>query len=293
MVKKRKKRWGDRADGRRLRSIDPFNALMPFIFKTRNTSSNSFADSIEISEVEKYLREKRRKGYPGMGYMHLFIASYIRVASQYPGVNRFISGQRVFARYKIEFVMIVKKGLRVDAPETTIKVAFSPSDTIFDVYEKVNFEVKKVREEIESNATVVIAKAFMKLPRIIIKFLIRMLEITDYFGIMPKFILNASPFHSSIFFTDLGSIGLPPVFHHLYDFGNMPVFIALGTKKRVYELNSKGEVIPRKYIDYKMVMDERVVDGFYFSQAIKLFKSLIKKPYILDKPPETVVEDID
>ena len=293
MEKKRRKRWGDRSDGRLLRSLDPINAIMPFFLKTRNSSSNSFEDSVEITEVEQYLRKKRLEGYPGLGYLHLFIASYIRVASQYPGVNRFISGQRIFARHKIVFAMVVKKGMSADSPESSIKVEFSPRDTIFDVYDKLNCEIKKAREERESNAALLVAKALMKLPRIMIKFGIFALEFMDYFGVMPKLILNASPFHGSIFFTNLGSIGLPPVYHHLYDFGNMPIFIAIGVKRKSYEMNAKGEVMARKYIDYKMVMDERVCDGFYFSQAMKYFNSLIRKPHVLDEPPDKVVEDID
>ena len=293
MEKKSKRRWGDRSDGRRIRSQEPINALMPFIFKTINTSSNSFADAIEITEVEKYLREKRLNGYPGMGYLHLFIAVYIRVASQYPGINRFISGQRLFARNNIEFVMTVKKGLSTEAPETTIKVAFSPENTIFDVYKRVNEEIEKVKNEIESNAALVLARAFLKLPRVILKFVISFLEFLDYFGLMPKTLLEVSPFHGSLFITDLGSIGLPPVFHHLYDFGNMPLFIAFGVKRKVNELGKNGAVAERKYIDYTLVMDERVCDGFYFSQVIRLFRSLIRNPFSLDNPPESIVEDID
>ena len=293
MEKKRKRRWGDRYDGRRIRTLDPINALMPFIFKTINTSSNSFANSVEISQVEKYLREKRLDKYPGIGYLHFFIATYIRVASEYPGVNRFISGQRLFARYNIAFVMTVKKGMSVDAPETTIKINFSPKDTIFDVYNKLNAEVKKAREERESIAALIIAKSFLKLPRIILKSLISILECLDYFGLMPKTILDASPFHGSLFVTDLGSIGLPPVFHHLYDFGNMPLFIAFGAKRKTREINNDGEIIVRKYIDYTFVMDERVCDGFYFSQSMKLFKSIFRNPTVLDKSPDKIVEDID
>jgi len=114
----------------------------------------------------------------------------------------------------------------------------------------------------------------------------------DYFGLMPKALIKASPFHGSIVITDLGSIGLPALYHHLYDFGNIPVFIALGAKRKAYELRPDGTVVLRKYIDYKFVADERVVDGFYFSQAFRLFKSILKHPEKLDEPPETVVEDV-
>ena len=200
----RKRRFGDRSDGRRLRTLDPINAMIPFIMKTRNDASNLFSDSVEISETERYLRAKRLGGYPGMGMLHLFVATYIRTASEYPGINRFVSGQRLFARERIVFVLAIKKEMRADAPETTIKINFELTDTIFDVYYKLNEEVERVKNEHVNTDTDAFANALIKLPRLILRSLIRLLEFMDYFGIMPKAIIKASPFHGSLIITDLG-----------------------------------------------------------------------------------------
>jgi len=289
----RKRRIGDRREGRRLRTLDPINAMIPFIMRQRNDASQYFHDSLEITEMERYLRSKRINGFQGMGLLHAFIAMYIRTASMYPSINRFVSGQRVFARNNIEFVMVVKKELRIDAPETSIKVTFDPRDTIDDVYYKINEEIDKIRKKGEDTDTDDVARALIRLPRLILRATVSFLEFLDYFGRLPKAILKASPFHGSVIVTDLGSIGLPPLYHHLYNFGNIPLFVALGAKRKARELGADGAMIERKYLDYKMVMDERCCDGFYFSQAIKLFRSIMRKPQILDEPPETVVEDID
>jgi len=261
--------------------------------KKKNDANNFLSDSIEISEIEKYLRNKRINGYPGIGILHLFIAAYIRVVSQYPGVNRFVSGQRIFARHEIEYLMTIKKEMKVDAEETTVKMSFTPWDTIDDVYRKFNAEVEKVRNAGEDTGTDDAANMLMKFPRLILKFIICFLGILDYFGRVPKSLIEASPFHGSMIITDLGSIGSPALYHHLYNFGNIPVFIAIGTKQKRLELNADGSVAERKYVEYKCVMDERIVDGFYFSQVVKYFKTLLKKPQVLEEPPETVVEDID
>jgi len=293
MSSSKKKRFGDRSDGRRLRTLDPINAMMPFIMKTRNDANNLFSDSVEITETERYLRQKRINGYPGMGLLHLFIATYIRTASQYPAINRFISGQRIYARHNIEFAMVIKKEMRADAPETSIKVIFDLSDTIYDVYRKLNEEIKKVKDEGENTDIDGLAKALIKIPRPILRLAIKSLEILDYFGIMPKSILKASPFHGTLLITDLGSMGLPAIYHHLYNFGNMPAFIAFGAKRKAREIRQDGSIADRKYIDYKLVMDERCCDGFLFSQAFRLFRSILNDPNVLDIPPEQVIEDID
>jgi len=289
----RKRRIGDRRDGRRLRTLDPYNAMTPFIMKKKSDASNYFSEVFEVTRVESFLRKKRKEGYPGMGMLHMFIATYIRTSSQFPAINRFCSGQRVYARENVEFMMTIKKQLKMDAPETSIKVSFGRNETINDVYHKLNAEINKVKNEGTATSADNIAAALIKLPRVILRFTVSFLEFLDYFGLMPQFIINASPFHGSVIITDLGSIGLPALYHHLYNFGNLPVFIAIGPKRRVYELNDEGKVELRKYIDGKLVVDERICDGFYFSQGFKFFKSMFRNPEVLDSPPEQVIEDIE
>jgi hypothetical protein len=189
--------------------------------------------------------------------------------------------------------MMIKKEMKATASETSIKVIFDSRDTIFDVFNKLNAEIDKVKKEGDATDTDDAAKAFMKLPRPILKFVVFFFTKLDYFGLLPKTLAKASPFHGSVVVTDLGSIGMPAIYHHLYNFGNIPIFIAIGAKRKTYEPSPDGIVEQRKYMDYKFTVDERICDGFYFSQAFRLFKSVLQQPEILDKPPKTVVEDID
>jgi len=115
----------------------------------------------------------------------------------------------------------------------------------------------------------------------------------DYFGLLPKFLIDLSPFHGSLFITSMASLGIPPIYHHLYDFGTLPVFCAFGAKNTKREIQKDGSIKETKYIDYTVVSDERICDGFYYASALKLMKVYMKRPQVLDKPPETVVEDIE
>jgi len=267
--------------------------MTPFIMKEKSDASNYFTELIDVTETERFLRKKRIDGYPGLGMLHVFIATFIRTASQYPAINRFCSGQRIFARENVEFMMTIKKQLRTDAVETSIKIAFDKRATIMDVYNRLNEEINKVRNDGEETSTDTLAATFVKLPRVLLRFTVSLFHFLDYFGILPKVIINASPFHGSVIITDMGSIGLPAIYHHLYNFGNLPIFIALGAKRKIHEINADGKVSTRKYIDFKLVVDERICDGFYFSQAFKLFKSLLKNPEELVTPPQEVIEDIE
>ena len=287
-----RRRTGDRNDGRLLRSLSGFELFIPYIMPTRNDALNYFSENVEITEADRWLREQRVKGYRGIGFLHVLIAAYIRAVSKYPAMNRFIAGRHYFARNDIEVVMTVKKAMELGAPETTIKVHFNPSDTIYDVYQKVNEQVESVKDVQAENGTDNFANTLKRLPRPIFRFVIWILKVMDYFGWIPKDLLEVSPFHGSMVITDLGSLGVKPVFHHIYNFGTVPVFLAFGSKRKSYEVTRTGTVTKTKYIDFNITLDERICDGHYMASAVKYFKTLVADPAALAIPPEEVNEDV-
>lgn len=292
MASNYKRRAGDRVDGRRLRSLNGFTNFIPFIMPKRNDALNLYEESFEISEADRWFRKQRVSGYKGMGMLHLLIAAYVRCCAYLPGLNRFVVGKRVYAHNDIEVVMTVKRELVVNAPETTIKVVFKPTDTIYDVYNKMNAAIADIKDNDEDNGTEAFANKFAAMPRFVISIFMWLVRVGDYFGWLPKKLLDVSPFHGSMIITDLGSLGIGPVFHHIYNFGTLPVFIAFGAKRHVYELDRHGNSVSHKYVDVKMVLDERIVDGHYFAAVFKLFNRLVSDPSQLEIPPERVNEDI-
>jgi len=287
-----KRRFGDRKDGRLIRTYPAYNKLEPYVMKSRNDASNYFSDAIEVTEIDRWLREKRAEGYKGMGMLHLFLAAYVRTVAYRPALNRFVSGQRVYSRHEIEAVMTIKRTLTDDSEETSIKVKFLPSDTVFDIYRKINEKIDEVKASDKSNGTDKLAETFMRFPRIIINGLVGIVKMLDYFGILPSSIMDFSPFHGSMIVTDLGSIGIPPVHHHLYNIGNLPLFLAFGAKRHTVELDASGHPVERKYIDYNVTTDERICDGFYHAGSFKYLKYYLRNPRLLEAPPEKVVQDI-
>ncbi len=286
--------WGDRTDGRRIRTEPPMNQVSPYIMVTRNTSTNYFTEAFEITHVERYIRQKRREGLTNFGLTHVLLASYCRAVAKYPKLNRFIGGQKIYSRGNdIQFCMTIKKEMTSDSPETVIKVHLSPYDTAEDIYNKINIKVEEVKNTpLDSNFDAT-AHALMLIPGVFLKFVVWLLRTLDYFGLLPRFLLEVSPFHGSVFFTSMGSLGIPPIYHHLYDFGNLPLFGSFGCKRRALEILEDGSVVQRKYLDCKFTMDERICDGFYYAAFFKQFKRIIYHPEVLDNPPEEVLSDID
>ncbi|WP_300639603.1 hypothetical protein [uncultured Oscillibacter sp.] len=286
------RRFGDRNDGRRLRTLSPIFAVSPFIMKTRNTSQNLIADHFEVTAADRYIAEKRQAGWKGFGILHVILAAYIRTCARYPGLNRFIAGQRAYSRDRvIEINMTVKKEMSTDSPDTVIKVTFDPADTAETVFRRFNEKVQEAKQTPLDSSFDKLAGALNLVPGLLLRGLVALLQAGDSFGLLPRWLTRLSPFHGSLFITSMASLGIPPIHHHLYDFGNVPVFCAFGRKRRVYEVKRDGSVALRKYVDCTFVTDERIVDGFYYAAAIRYLHGLLADPWQLDRPPEIVNRD--
>jgi len=293
MAAARRRRMGDRKEGRLLRSLPGFSKFIPFIMPQRNDRLIHYEESFEVTELDRCLRKLRVEGYPGIGMLHFLIAAYVRGLSMLPGANRFVAGRRIYARNNIEIIMTVKRSLSVGATETTIKVVFEPTDTILDVYRKMNEAIDEVKSSDEGSGSEDFADLAAKFPRFLLRFAIAVLRMLDYFGWIPQSLLNVSPFHGSMIITDLGSLRIGPVYHHIYNFGTVPCFIAFGAKRHAYELNRRGEMEDNKYLDCKFVLDEGIVDGHYWAQFLLAYRYMFQHPDILVTPPSRVVEDVD
>ena len=279
-------------EGRKIKSLPPMNVVGVHFMPNRNGSSNQFSTSIDITETDKYLHELRKSGMPGLGLMHVLLAAYVQTVAKYPGINRFIRGQKIYARNSIEMCLTIIKDMSLDAQESVIKIPASPNATIKEIYTTINELVEKNRVEGDSNSMDVAARLLTFMPSIFLKFTVSAIRGLDFFGLLPRFITKISPFHSSMFITNLGSLGIPPVFHHLYDFGNIPLFLSMGMKRTEYVLKKDGTTEKRKFIDITIVCDERICDGHYYATAFKNLKRLAEKAWLMEEAPIEVISDI-
>ena len=284
---------GDRYDGRLIRSLDAFYKIIPFIMKKREDAQVYFNDKVEIDNTEAYIRAQNAYSNNKIGFLHVVIAAVVRTISQKPGLNRFVAGQRIFARNEILISLSIKKELNETSSETVIKMKFSPTDTIHDIVDKVNTAVVENKKNDTENGTDKTANLFMMCPRFLVNFLVGIIKFLDYYGIMPKVINKVSPFHTSIYITDLGSLGIKPVYHHIYNFGTTSCFISFGKKEKEKVINKENHIVEKRFVELKVVVDERICDGHYYAGAIKLLKKLIQNPERLEVPPKNVIKDID
>ena len=268
------------------------NVIGTYFMPNRNGASNQFSTRIDITETDKYLHEKRKNGMPGLGVMHVLLAAYVQTIARYPGINRFIRGQKIYARNNIEMCLTIKKDMSLDAQETVVKIPAKPDANIDDIYKTICGLVEENRVEGDGNNMDIFARLLSFVPGLLLKFVVGSIRFLDFFGLLPRFVTNISPFHSSMFITNVGSLGIPPVFHHLYDFGNIPVFISMGMKNTEYVLKKDGTTEKRKFVDITVVCDERICDGHYYATAFKNIKRLTEQAWLLEKPSAVINTDI-
>ncbi len=287
--KVKKKRF---KEGRRIKTMPPMSVFMPYVMKHRNDACNLISDSFDLAAIEDYVFKKRSEGLKSFGIMHVIIAAYVRALTEKPGVNRFIRGQKVWARNNIEVMLTIKKEMKLNSPDTVIKIYPEITDTAEDIYNRINELVVENKKDGESDFDKT-AKALTSIPGFVIRFVVWLLNALDYFSLLPRFLTKVSPFHGSMFITSMGSLGIPPIYHHIYNFGNVPVFVSFGAKRTECYLDKDGTVKERKMVDLKIVTDERICDGYYYAAFLKTMRNYLKNPEKLDFAPETIIPDID
>ena len=287
------KRASDRREGRQLRSLNAYSRIVPFILRRRSDAQYTLSDSMEVTGIEQWLREKRGEGWSKLGILHLIVAAYVRTVTMRPGINRFVAGRRLFARNEIQVVLAVKRSASTDASETSVKVSFSPTDTVFDVYRRLTAAMDEVQADLTISPPEQIAGNLMRLPRFLLRLAMTGIRMLDYFDWLPRSWLDASPFHASLEVLDLGSLGIMPADPHIPDFGTVSAALAFGAKRKVQEPGPEGRSVERHYVDYRVACDGRIADSYYFASALKCLKYFLKNPALLELPPERIEDDVN
>ena len=276
-----------RTDGRRLRHTDPMYRVAAHIMDKRVDSINMTTIDIPYEPIQEYINKKRKEGI-NISHMALIIATYVRILAEFPVLNRFVVNKKVYARNEVAVGMVVLKSLE-DHDGTMSKMYFDKTNTVFEVNDIINKYVSENREAPENNGTEKIIKVLLSVPGLLtvgVKFF----KFLDKYGLLPKAIIDMSPFHMSMGITNLASIRTNHIYHHCYEFGTTSLFLAMGNLREVAK--RKGdEVVFVRSIPIGVTMDERICSGSYFATAFRQMKKYLQNPELLEAPPEKVIED--
>lgn len=285
--------FGKRPDGRLVRDLDPMQKIMPYIMKTRTDSMNMYEDTFDCKPMDMYIKAKAEEGLK-LSYMHIIIAAMVRLIALRPQLNRFCVNGKIYTRPKIWVSFVVHPKLEDGSTGTTIKLCFEGTETIQQIAESINAAItKETINRTEENSTDKLMRTLMNtIPGPFIKLVVNTLLWMDKHSLLPKKIIELSPFHTSFFITNLKSLGINHIYHHVYEFGTTGLFLAMGKEQKVPFVQQGDEVITHKRLGWGMVSDERFCDGLYFALSLRQLRKFMANPAILEKPLEAKVEDI-
>ncbi len=278
-----------RADGKRLKNTDPMYRVAAHIMDRRVDAMNMITIDIPYKPMQDYVNKKRKEGI-SISHMALVIAAYLRTMAEYPELNRFIVNKKIYTRNEIAVGMVVLQSLE-SHDGTMSKMYFEKENTVFDVNDKINKYVSENREAPENNGTEKIIKFLLSIPGLLTVG-VKLFKFLDRHGLLPKFIIDMSPFHMSLGITNLASIRTNHIYHHCYEFGTTSVFMAMGNLREIAKRKG-GEIVFERSLPIGVVMDERICSGSYFATAFRAMKRYLAKPELLEVPPEKVLEDQD
>ena len=276
--------FGHRSDGRKIKTLPAFFKVIPSVMLERNDSQVLYKQDIPIKYLDEYIDNKAKDGIK-IAYMHIIYAAIVRVIAERQRLNRFVMNGTTYARNKIYVSLAIKKNLTDDGVETTTKIEYQGTETIFDIKQKLDAIIEQNKEVEANNETDKLAKTLGLIPTGLIRVAVKFLKFLDRHGLLPKAIIKASPFHTSVFLTNVGSLGIDTIYHHLYNFGTTSMFFSMGKKKKSF-IYEDEEIKEEKCITLAFVGDERICDGYYYANSFKSLFRYLKKPELLETAPD-------
>ena len=286
MAKAGKRRWGDRRDGRWVRDVPGLQVIMGHMLPNRTDCEVYLHERFDCTEILKYI-EKKNAAHPDYKttLFHCIVLTAARMVRERPKMNRFIAGRRTYERDEISLAFVVKRRFTDAGEEALYFYVADDGDTIDSLSKKITDDVRETRKSESSTGGIdSVIDGFARIPRIVLMPVLKLVRILDFWGLVPNALRDGDPNFSSIFLTNLGSIGCDAVYHHLNNYGTNSVMVSIGTIHKEELIMPDGHKEIRDVVNIGATGDERIADGFYFARSIKLVRHVFEHPELLDLP---------
>lgn len=270
-----------RSDGTPIERLPALRRLMPFLVPRRNDAYVLFEQTIPTEPLLALL-ERLNAGRPDADRVTLFhcVLRAIGMAlTDFPRLNRFVAGGRLWERRGIWLALTGKQRLDRDAPVFSIKLRFDPTESLADFAERMQRTLRQGRKgEAASDREIGV---LVRLPRLALRALVWLQPRLDRLGWLPARLIDDDPLYASAFVTNLGSVGLDAAYHHLFEYGTVPIFVTMGRVHRAPFVHDDGRVDSHEVFVLRYTYDERVEDGFYAARALEALAGYLADPAAL------------
>ena len=285
MSEKRKRKWGDRRDGFKVK-VPGLQTVMACLMPNRTDCECYLNYKIDVTELLKFLEEKNAS-HPDykVTMFHCMVMALAKMVRERPSMNRFIQGGTMYERYEISFAFVARRRFTDHSEEALMFMVPTDDDNVDSIAKKIIGDVKETRKSEHATGGIdELLDKFAAMPKLLMMFLIWIIRCMDFWGVNPKFLTDGDPNYSSIFLSNLGSIKAPAVYHHLNNYGTNSFMITIGTIHKEKVLMPDGSEQIRDLVEVGVTIDERIGDGFYFARSLKLVNYMFDHPHLLEEP---------
>jgi len=267
--------FGRRPDATLVRDLSATRRFMPILSPRRNDNLVWFELEVEVERALAWAqgRSAGRDPQRPITLFHVVLAALARILSERPRLNRFTAGGRLWQRDGIWLTFSAKMRFDEDAPLLTVKRRVDPALPVEKMVDVLLDSLASGRRG-EATTSDREVTGLLALPPLLARLLVRLADVADSFGLLPRAMLDADPLNASVFVANLGSVGLEAGYHHLWEHGSCPIFCVIG---RVKPGRAGARVVTLKF-----TYDERIEDGLYCARALDRLRELIERPETLD-----------
>lgn len=271
-----------RYDARRIQLPTDLNAIFPYLMKGRNDSAVYYPLKADVENLLVYIEEKKGTEKE-ITFFQAVLLALVKVMREFPELNRYIIGRRLYERYAVSLGFIAKRELSVEGSETNVSLYIKNEEKRDEILGKIKGNIKVAKSGEEKDDDKIIG-SLMKLPRFFLRFVIKMLETYDFYIDTPKFLRNGvDPLRCSAYVANLGSVGIDAPYHHLFEWGTCSMFLTIGMIKAEPVISEEMKISHRRMVEFKVTLDERISDGYYFARALDRFRELLDNPILLEE----------
>ena len=290
-MEKTKRRWGDRKDGVLLRDLDGMHFITPLIYPNRCDNEAYISEAIDLTNMNAYLAKlNERETEFRYTMFHVIVAALVKTITLRPKMNRFIANKNFYQRNEVTASFVVKKRFADDAAEALAVLHGTDASTLETLHEDLRHQIMDCKDESKVDSSTDSMDFFNRMPRWLGKFIVWILTRLDIHGWIPASIIETDPYYCSVVISNLGSIKLKSGYHHLTNWGTCSIFCIIGEKSKRPVFREDGTVEMREMLDLGLTIDERLADGYYYSKTIRLLKTLLENPELLETPAAQEIE---
>jgi hypothetical protein len=267
-----------RPDGDLVKDESFVRRMIPYLMRGRNEAAIYHDEVVDLTQFRPWMRDYNRS-HPdnAITLFHVILYGIARGLFARPGMNRFVSGGRIYQRRGVYLSFAAKKKFDAKSPLTTIKMECLENEP-FDAFVR---RLKELLGEGRSDKERTVDKEVrwaLKLPGVLLRAALALARFLDRVNLLPGGMIKNDPMYCSAFVANLGSVGIDRTYHHLYEYGTASLFGVIGVPKKTLVVGADDQPVVKEMVEMRWSFDERINDGFYSALALRAFTRIMADP---------------